>query len=67
MVYGLCRLLNDLVELRGEGAEDPGHHDDVQSSLKDGWISDIGEDVVIEGVATKREKNEVAPPLVVRR
>jgi hypothetical protein len=59
--------LNDLVELGGEGAEDLGHHDDIQSSLIDGWISDIREDVVIEGVATKCEKHEVAPPLVVRQ
>jgi hypothetical protein len=55
------------VELRGEGAEDPCHHDVVQSSPIDGWIGDVGEDVVVEGVATKREKHEVAPPLVVGR
>jgi hypothetical protein len=55
------------VELEGQGAEDPCHHDVVQSSLIDGRISDIGEDVVVEGVATKREKHEVAPPLVVGR
>jgi hypothetical protein len=55
------------VELGGEGAEDPGHHDVVQSSPIDEWISDVGEDVVIKGVAMKREKHEVAPPLVVER
>jgi hypothetical protein len=66
-VCGLRRLPNDLVELGGQGAEDPCHHDAVQSSPRDGWISDIGEDVVIEGIATKREKHEVAPPLVVGR
>jgi hypothetical protein len=55
------------VELRGQGVEDRCHHDVVQSSPIDGRISDIGEDVVVEGVATKREKHEVASPLVVRR
>jgi hypothetical protein len=55
------------MELRGQGAEDPCHHDVVQSSSIDGRISDIGEDVVVKGIATKREKHEVAPPLVVGR
>jgi hypothetical protein len=55
------------VELGGQGAEDPCHHDAVQSSPIDERISDIGEDVVVEGVATKREKHEVATPLVVGR
>jgi hypothetical protein len=64
---GLRWLPNDLVELEGQGAEDPCHHDAVQSSPIDGRISDIGEDVVIEGVVMKREKHEVAPPLVVGR
>jgi hypothetical protein len=50
------------MKLGGEGAEDPGHHDAVQSSTIDGWIDDIGEDVAIEGIATK---HEVEPPLVV--
>jgi hypothetical protein len=54
------------VELRGEGAEDPGHHVAVQSSPIDGWIGDIREDMVIEGTTMKREKHEVAPPLVVK-
>jgi hypothetical protein len=65
LICGLLRFPNDLVELRGEGAEDPCHQDVVQSSLIDGWIDDVVEDVVIQGVATKREKHEVAPPLVV--
>jgi hypothetical protein len=45
------------MEFRGEGAEDP----------IDRWIGDIGEDVVIKGVATKREKHEVVSPLIVGR
>jgi hypothetical protein len=49
----------------GEGAEDPCHHDAVQSSPIDERIGDVGEDVVVEGVATKREKHEITPPLVV--
>jgi hypothetical protein len=53
------------VEFGGEGVEDPCHHDVVQSSPIDGRIGDVGEDVVIECVATKHEKHEVAPPLVV--
>jgi hypothetical protein len=61
------RLLNDLVELRGEGAEDLGHHDDVQSSPTNGLIDNVREDVVGEDVAMKREKHEVLSPLVVRR
>jgi hypothetical protein len=53
------------VELGRESAEDLGHHDVVQSSPIDGRISDVGEDVVIESIATKREKHGVTPPLVV--
>jgi hypothetical protein len=55
------------MELGGGGAEDPGHHDVVQPSPIDGWIGDVGEDVIIEGVAMKCEKHEVASPLVVGR
>jgi hypothetical protein len=66
-VCGLCRPPNDLVELKREGAEDLGHHDVVQCRPIDERISDVGEDVVIEGVAMKREKHEVTPPLVVGR
>jgi hypothetical protein len=55
------------VELGGEGAEDLGHHDAVQSSPIDGRIGNIEEDVVVEGEATKREKHEITPPLVVRQ
>jgi hypothetical protein len=51
----------------GEGAEDPGHHDVIQSSPIDGRIGDVREDVIAEGIAMKREKPEVAPLLVVRR
>jgi hypothetical protein len=53
------------VEFRGEGVEDPCHHDVVQSGPINGWISGVGEDVVIQGVSTKYEKHEVALPLVV--
>jgi hypothetical protein len=65
LACGLRQLLNDLVEFGGEGAKDPGHHDNVQSSLIDGCIGDVGEDMVIEGVVMKREKHEVVSPLVV--
>jgi hypothetical protein len=54
------------VELRGEGAEDSGHHDVVQSSPIDGLIGDVGEDMAVEGIVMKREKHEVVPPLIVR-
>jgi hypothetical protein len=64
---GLRGLLNDLMELRGEGAEDPGHHNVVQSIPIDERINNNGEDMVVEGVMTKREKHVVTPPLVVRR
>jgi hypothetical protein len=60
-------LPNELVELGGEGAEDPGHHDVVQSSPIDGWISDVREDVVVKGVATKHEKHDITTSLVVGR
>jgi hypothetical protein len=40
------------------------HHNAVQSSPIDGWVGDVRKDVVVEGVATKREKHEVTPPLV---
>jgi hypothetical protein len=53
------------MELRGEGAEDLGHHDVVQSSPIDRWIGDIGVDIVIEGIAMKSKKHEVTPPHVV--
>jgi hypothetical protein len=67
MTYGLRWFLNDLVEFRGEGADDPCHHDVVQSSPIDGRIDNIEDDVIVEGVATKHEKHEVAPPLAVGR
>jgi hypothetical protein len=55
------------MEFRGDAAEDPCHHDAVQCSPIDGRIGDVGEDMVVQGVAMKHEKHEVAPPLVVRR
>jgi hypothetical protein len=55
------------VELGREGAEDLGHHDTVQFSPIDRRISNIGEDVVVEGVTKKCEKHEVTPPLVIGR
>jgi hypothetical protein len=67
LACGLRRLPNNLMELRGEGVEDLGHYDIVQSSPIDRRISDVGEDVVVRGVATKCEKHEVMPPLVVGR
>jgi hypothetical protein len=39
------------VELGEEGDEDLCHHDAVYSSPIDKWISDIREDMIIEGVA----------------
>jgi hypothetical protein len=39
----------------------------VQSSTTSGRIDDVEEDMVVEGVAMKHEKHEVAPPLVVGR
>jgi hypothetical protein len=51
----------------GEGAKDPCHYNVVQSSPINRWINDVGEDVVIEGVAMKCEKHKVGPPLVVGR
>jgi hypothetical protein len=65
LTCGLCRFPNDLMEFRGEGVDDPCQHDVVQSSLIDERISDIREDVVVQGVAIECEKHEVAPPLVV--
>jgi hypothetical protein len=67
LTCGLCQFSKDLVVFTGEGAEDPCHHDVVQSSPIDRRISDVGEDVVVQGVTMKREKHEVAPPLVVKR
>jgi hypothetical protein len=65
LACSLCWLPNDLVEIGGEGVEDPGHINVVQSSPIDRRIGYFREDVIIEGVATKREKHEVVPPLVV--
>jgi hypothetical protein len=67
LMCGLRQFPNDLVEFGGEGAKDSCHHDVVQSSPIDRRIGDIGEDMVVEGVAMKHEKHEVAPPLVVGR
>jgi hypothetical protein len=53
------------VELGREGVKDSCHHDVVQSSPIDRRIDDGREEVVVEGVTTKREKHEIAPPLVV--
>jgi hypothetical protein len=64
---GLRWFSNNLMEFGREGAEDPCHHDAIPSSPIDRWIGEVREDVVIEGIAVKREKYEVAPPLVVRR
>jgi hypothetical protein len=61
LACGLCQLLYDLMELRGKGAEDPGHLDVVQASPIDGRINNVGEDVAVGGVATKREKHKVMP------
>jgi hypothetical protein len=67
LICGLCRFLHDLMEFGEEGAEEPCHHDVVQSSPIDGRIGDIGEDVVVQGVPMKCEKHKVALPLVVGR
>jgi hypothetical protein len=67
LACGLRRFPHDLVEFGGEGAEDPCHHDVVQSSPIDGWIGDVGEDVVVQGIATKCEKHEVTPSFVLRQ
>jgi hypothetical protein len=50
LTCGLCRFPNDLVEFKGEGAEDPCHHNVVQSSPIVRWISDVGEDMIVQGV-----------------
>jgi hypothetical protein len=55
------------MEFRGEGAEDPCHHNAIQPSPIDGQTSDIGEDIVVQGVSMKCEKDEITPPLVVGR
>jgi hypothetical protein len=60
-------LPNDVMEFGGEGVEDPCHHDTISFIPIDGQIDDVREDVVVEGVVMKREKHEVAPPLVVGR
>jgi hypothetical protein len=67
LMCGLRWFPNDLVEFGGEGAEDPSHHDTVQSSPIDEQISDVGEDVVVQGILMKREKHEIVPLLVVGR
>jgi hypothetical protein len=67
LTCGLYRFPHKLMEFRGEGTEDLCHHDAVQSSPIDGRISDVGEDVVVQGIATKREKHEVTPPLILGR
>jgi hypothetical protein len=67
LTCSLRRFLNDLVGFGEKGVEDPCHNDVVQSGPKDERISDIEEDVAIQGVATKREMHEIASPLVVAR
>jgi hypothetical protein len=53
------------MEFGGEGAEDSCHHNVVQPNPIDGWVSDVGEDMVVQDVSTKHEEHKVAPPLVV--
>jgi hypothetical protein len=65
LTSGLRRFPNDLMEFTGEGVEDPCNHDVVQPNPIGGQIGDVREDVVVQEVSTKREKHEVAPPLVV--
>jgi hypothetical protein len=65
LTSGLHQFSNDLVEFGGEGAKDTCHHDVVQPCLIGGCISDVGDDVVVQDIATKCEKHEVTPPLVV--
>jgi hypothetical protein len=65
LMSGLRQFSNDLVEFGGEGAEDTCHHDVVQPSPIGGRISDVGEDVVVQGIEMKCEKHEVMSPLVV--
>jgi hypothetical protein len=65
LTCGLYRFPHDLVVFGGDGAEDSCHHDDVESNPIEGRIGDVREDVVVLGVATKREKHEVTSPLVV--
>jgi hypothetical protein len=64
---GLRQFLNDFIEFQGKGVRESCHHDVVQSSPIDRQISDIRDDVVVQGVVMKREKHEVVPPLVVGR
>jgi hypothetical protein len=47
-----------------ERVQDPCHHDVVQPSPISGWINNVGEDVVVQGVSMK---HKVTPPLVVGR
>jgi hypothetical protein len=65
LACGHHQFPNDLIEFGGEGVEDSCHHDVVQSSPINGRISNIREDVIIQGIAVKCEKHEVTPPLVV--
>jgi hypothetical protein len=67
LMSDLRQFSNDLVEFGGEGVKDLCHHDVAQPSSISRQISDIGDDVVIQGVITKCEKHEVAPPLVLGR
>jgi hypothetical protein len=64
LMSGLRRFLNDHVEFRGEGVEDPCHHNVVQPNPISGQIGDIREDVVVQGVSMKHEKHKVAPSYV---
>jgi hypothetical protein len=67
LTCGLRQFPNDLMEFGGEGVKDLCHHDVVNSSPIEGRIGDVGKDVVVQGVSTKREKHEVTPPLIVGR
>jgi hypothetical protein len=67
LTCSLHRFSNGLMEFRGEGAKDSCHHDVFQSSPIDGWVGDVEEDVVVQGIMMKREKHDVMPPLVVGR
>ena len=63
------KVLEEAVEVDGDRSPDPSEHDVVEAQPRGGrrHTGGVTEDVVVQGVATKGEKEQVPPASVGRR
>jgi hypothetical protein len=59
----VSRVADEVMEVEGDHLDDPGEHDAIKAQPRGGLGRDRGidEDVVIEGVATEGEEDQVPP------